>query len=263
MLAELKDPRSADPLWTELQRTGEDLAHERKLLIDTLIEAGDARVVPVLVESLRSDDDDDPDGRRRRPGRARGAGGHRAARHHARGEARPSRGDHPLRWAGPPEATRRSASSSCRRERRHQRGRVGARAHAIPAGDQGDGEDPEEAAGHRLLHARGRERDVVPQPPPVPVRAPGVRTGGLGDRDRDHEGHRRLDGRAAAARGRRHRVGYVLADDNLEQVLEKIGRPTSIRGPAPCTCRRCGTTAARRPPRRSSRSSRGRRCRRR
>lgn len=58
MLAELKDPRGNDALWTELQRTGEEIAQERKLLVDTLIEAGDARVVPILVESLRSDDDE-------------------------------------------------------------------------------------------------------------------------------------------------------------------------------------------------------------
>lgn len=58
MLAELKDPRGNDALWTELQRSGEDVPQERKLLVDTLIEAGDARVVPVLVESLRSDEDE-------------------------------------------------------------------------------------------------------------------------------------------------------------------------------------------------------------
>ena len=58
MLAELKDPRSNDTLFTELERTGEDLAQERKLITNTLIEAGDPRVVPLLVENLRSDEDD-------------------------------------------------------------------------------------------------------------------------------------------------------------------------------------------------------------
>lgn len=58
MLGELRDPRGNDALWQELQRTGEDVAQERKAIVDTLIEAGDARVVPVLVESLRSDDDE-------------------------------------------------------------------------------------------------------------------------------------------------------------------------------------------------------------
>jgi len=58
LMTELKDPRSNDPLFAELQRTGEDLAQERKLIMSTLIEAGDSRVVPLLVENLRSDEDE-------------------------------------------------------------------------------------------------------------------------------------------------------------------------------------------------------------
>ncbi|MBI2894080.1 MAG: HEAT repeat domain-containing protein [Deltaproteobacteria bacterium] len=58
MLAELHDPRSNDLLWSELGRTGEDVPRNRNLLIKTMIEAGDARVVPALIERLRSDDDD-------------------------------------------------------------------------------------------------------------------------------------------------------------------------------------------------------------
>lgn len=58
MLSELKDPRGNDALVQELGRTGPDLADERNLIVNTLIEAGDARVVPVLVENLRSDEDE-------------------------------------------------------------------------------------------------------------------------------------------------------------------------------------------------------------